>query len=333
MTTQGETGFASETIEVKAAHRFDEDRLEAYLATHLAGFAGPLAVKQFEGGQSNPTYFLATPARNYVLRRKPPGRLVKSAHAVDREYRVLRALNTTAFPVPQALLFCGDESVLGTVFFVMSHVAGFARADVSMPDLAPTSRQALVESYVDTLAALHRLDHEALGLGDYGPPGNYFERQVSRWSRQFEETETEKLPEMHELIDWLKRSIPDQARTTIVHGDYSFHNLLSHPSEPRLASVLDWELSTARRLYLLHAAVVCAAGRAQFWWPRSCCPGCARVRRAARPLLRRDRALHGTRVVLSRLPRLSQRRHPAGHYQTRHRRDGGWRSRGQLFTR
>jgi aminoglycoside phosphotransferase (APT) family kinase protein len=244
MATQGETGFASETIAVKAAHRFDERRLEEYLEAHLTGFSGPLTVKQFEGGQSNPTYFLATPGRNYVLRRKPPGRLVKSAHAVDREYRVLRALNTTRFPVPEALLFCGDESVLGTMFFVMSHVAGFARADVSMPDLAPASRHALVESYVDTLAALHGVDHEALGLGDYGPPGNYFERQVSRWSRQFEETETEKLPEMHELIDWLKRSIPDQARTTIVHGDYSFHNLLSHPSEPRLASVLDWELST-----------------------------------------------------------------------------------------
>lgn len=242
--TTNADGFASATIEVKAAHRIDEARLTAFMAAEVPGFAGPLTVKQFEGGQSNPTYFLHTPGRNYVLRRKPPGRLVKSAHAVDREYRVLRALNGTTFPVPVALAFCGDDSVLGTMFFVMSHLDGHARANVSMPDLDPAARGAVVRSYVDTLADLHALDHAALGLADFGPPGNYFERQVSRWSRQFAETETEPLPEMHALIDWLKRSIPAQARTTIVHGDYSFHNLLCHPTEPRIAAVLDWELST-----------------------------------------------------------------------------------------
>jgi aminoglycoside phosphotransferase (APT) family kinase protein len=242
--TPASSGFASETIDVKAAHRFDEARLADYLERHVEGFVGPLTVKQFEGGQSNPTYFLQTPARNYVLRRKPPGRLVKSAHAVDREYRVIRALNQTDFPVPRAYLLCEDESVIGTAFFLMSHVAGHARADVSMPDLAPAARRQLVDSYVDTLARLHGFDPVALGLGDFGPPGNYFARQVSRWSRQFAETETEKVPEMHELIAWLESAIPGQARTSIVHGDYSFNNVLSHPSEPRVAAVLDWELST-----------------------------------------------------------------------------------------
>jgi aminoglycoside phosphotransferase (APT) family kinase protein len=242
--TPASTGFASETIEVKAAHRFDEAKLADYLSRHVDGFAGPLTVKQFEGGQSNPTYFLQTPERNYVLRRKPPGRLVKSAHAVDREFRVIRALNQTDFPVPKAYLLCEDESIIGTAFFLMSHVAGHARADVSLPDLEPAARGQLVCSYVDTLARLHRLDHVALGLGDFGPPGNYFARQVSRWSRQFVETETEKVREMHELAAWLEANIPEQARTSIVHGDYSFNNVLSHPTEPRVAAVLDWELST-----------------------------------------------------------------------------------------
>ena len=238
------SGFASETIDVKDAHRFDEARLADYLARYVDGYAGPLTVRQFEGGQSNPTYFLSTPTHNYVLRRKPPGRLVKSAHAVEREFRVLKALNATDFPVPKAYALCEDESVIGTAFFVMSHVPGHARSDVSMPDLSPAARGKLVFSYVDTLAQLHTYDHVALGLADFGPPGNYFARQVSRWSRQFRETETEKLPEMHELIAWLEGAIPEQARTSIVHGDYSFHNLLSHPTEPRIAAVLDWELST-----------------------------------------------------------------------------------------
>jgi len=237
-------GLAGETIDVKDAHRFDEARLGAYLHEHIEGFSGPLTVKQFEGGQSNPTYFLSTPNKSYVLRRKPPGKLAKSAHAVEREYRVIKALNSTAFPVPRAYLLCEDPAVIGTSFFVMSHVAGHVRADVSLPDLAPSDRRRLVYSYVDTLALLHSYDHVALGLSDFGPPGNYFERQVSRWSRQYAETETQPLPEMHELIAWLQHSIPPQERTSIVHGDYSFHNLLCHPTEPRIAAVLDWELCT-----------------------------------------------------------------------------------------
>ena len=242
--TPAASGFASETIAVKTEHQFDQARLLDYLCRHIPGFEGPLSVKQFEGGQSNPTYFLQTPARNYVLRRKPPGKLVKSAHAVEREYRVIHALNQIDFPVPHAYVLCEDEQVIGTAFFVMSHVAGHARADVSMPDLAPPARAALIQSYVDTLARLHSLDAVALGLGDFGPPGNYFERQVSRWSRQFAETETEPVAEMHELIGWLKGAIPGQARISIVHGDYSFNNVLSDPLEPRVAAVLDWELST-----------------------------------------------------------------------------------------
>lgn len=234
----------SEVIDVKTAHRFDEERLDAYLAEHIDGYAGPLTVRQFEGGQSNPTYSLSTPGARYVLRRKPPGVLVRSAHAVDREYRVLRALNATDYPVPRALAFCGDESVIGTMFFVMGHVDGTPIWDVSFPDLAPAQRTTLIHSYVDTLADLHLLDHEALGLGDYGRPGNYFERQVSRWLRQFGETETDPVPQMHELGEWLARSIPEQTTTTIVHGDYSFNNVLRHPTEPRVSAVLDWELST-----------------------------------------------------------------------------------------
>src|SRR5262245_35496487 len=236
--------YAQETIDVKAAHRFDETKLAAFLADHIPDFEGPLKVQQFEGGQSNPTYALTTPTRKYVLRRKPPGHLVKSAHAVDREFTVIHALNATDFPVPHAYVLCEDPSIIGTAFFVMSHVPGHAHWDVTMPDLAPSARTKVIHSFVDTLARLHSFDIDALGLRDFGKPGNYFERQVSRWSRQYSETQTEKIGEMDELIDWLRRNIPEQRATTIVHGDYSFNNVLCHPAEPRVAAVLDWELST-----------------------------------------------------------------------------------------
>jgi aminoglycoside phosphotransferase (APT) family kinase protein len=234
----------SDVIDVKPQHRFDEARLDRYLAERIAGHAGPLTVRQFEGGQSNPTYFLSTPSAKYVLRRKPPGALRASAHAVDREYRILRALNATSFPVPRALLLCEDESVIGTAFFVMSHVAGTPVWDVSLPDSTREERSALIHSYVDTLADLHRFDPVALELADFGRPGNYFARQISRWSRQFDETETEPVPEMRELGAWLEKSTPAQTATAIVHGDYSFNNVLRHPTEPRVSAVLDWELST-----------------------------------------------------------------------------------------
>ena len=259
-----QTATTGDTIDVKDAHRFDEARLAQYLRATIDDFEGPLTVKQFEGGQSNPTYFMTTPKRNYVLRRKPPGQLMKSAHAVEREYRVIRALNQTGFAVPHAYVLCEDPDVIGTSFFVMSHVPGHARTDPSMPDLAPPARRSLVHSYIDTLAELHAQDHVALGLSDFGPPGNYFARQVSRWSRQYRETETEKLPEVHELIAWLEGAIPEQTRTTIVHGDYSFHNLLCHPdrTSARVGARLgaEHDRRSARRLHLFHPTVV-RAGR------------------------------------------------------------------------
>lgn len=236
--------YAQETIAVKNAHRFDESRLQRFLEQKIAGFRGPLRVKQFEGGQSNPTYLLDTPTARYVLRRKPPGELKKSAHAVDREYRVIHALNATQFPVPQALVLCEDPEVIGTSFFVMSHVAGAAYWDVTMPDRSPDDRTRIVHSFVDNLADLHNMDVGHLGLSEFGPPGNYFERQVNRWSKQYGETATADLPEMLQLMDWLKANIPQETRRTIVHGDYSFNNVLIHPREPRVAAVLDWEMST-----------------------------------------------------------------------------------------
>ncbi|MGE0621858.1 MAG: phosphotransferase family protein [Pseudomonadales bacterium] len=232
------------TIPVKPAHRFDEARLHAFLERNVSGYEGPLSVSQFEGGQSNPTFLLSTPARSYVLRRKPPGQLARSAHAVDREFRVMRALADTGVPVPEAFVLCEDERVIGTTFFVMSHVPGRIFADPTLPDLTPAERTALINDYVDTLAALHALDHQALGLADYGRPGNYFERQISRWGRQYQETETEPVAEMHRLLAWLQDSVPAQTATSIVHGDFQFGNSLVHASEPRIAAVLDWELST-----------------------------------------------------------------------------------------
>ena len=235
---------SGEIVAVKPQHRFDEGRLDAYLGEHVPGYRGPISVTQFEGGQSNPTFFVRTPQRSYVVRRKPPGALVASAHAVEREYRVLKALNGTSFPVPRALALCEDPEVIGTPFFVMEHVPGRVLASAALPELAAEQRAALVFDYVDTLAHLHSLDYLSLGLEDYGRPGNYFERQISRWGRQYRETETIAIPQMHRLLEWLEGAVPEQQNTSIVHGDYQFGNVLTHPSQPRVAAVLDWELST-----------------------------------------------------------------------------------------
>ncbi|MFU8817310.1 MAG: phosphotransferase family protein [Pseudomonadales bacterium] len=235
---------SGEVVAVKPQHSFDHGRLDAYLREHVPGYRGPMTVSQFEGGQSNPTFFVHTPARAYVLRRKPPGALVKSAHAVDREYRVLKALNHTTVPVPEALALCEDPDVIGTTFFVMEHVPGRVLANAALPELAAEQRAALVFDYIDTLALLHAVDYQSLGLDDFGRAGNYFERQISRWGRQYRETETVAIPQMHRLLAWLESSVPAQQITSIVHGDYQFGNVLTHPTEPKVAAVLDWELST-----------------------------------------------------------------------------------------
>jgi len=236
--------YLGETVEVKAAHGIDEARLAEYLGDTVAGYAGPLSLRQFEGGQSNPTYMLSTPTRKYVLRRKPPGVLLKSAHAVDREFRVMRTLWEAGFPVPKPLVLCEDEAVLGTAFYVMAHVEGRIFLDNAMPDLGREERGAVFDSVNATLARLHGLDHVALGLGDFGRSGNYFARQITRWSQQYEASRTEDIPAMDRLIAWLPGATPDDEETRLIHGDYSFHNILIHPTEPRVVAVLDWELST-----------------------------------------------------------------------------------------
>ncbi len=234
-----------QTEQVAPGTQFDEARLLRYLEGAVPGFAGPLSVEQFQGGQSNPTFLLNTPDARYVLRRKPAGVLLPSAHAVDREYRVTRALFEAGLPVPEPLVLCQDIDVIGTMFYVMRHVPGRGFWDPRMPDLSPGERAAIYDSANETLARLHLVDYAALGLDDYGRPGNFFARQISRWSRQYDASRTENMPEMDRLIAWLPGAIPDAGdRTTIIHGDYSFHNLLIHPTEPRVAAVIDWELST-----------------------------------------------------------------------------------------
>ena len=233
------------TVAVAPGAQFDEDRLVRYLEGAISDFHGPLAVAQFQGGQSNPTFLLNTPGGRYVLRRKPAGVLLASAHAVDREYRVTRALFEAGLPVPEPLVLCEDLDVIGTMFYVMRHVPGRGFWDPRMPGLTREDRAAIYDSANETLARLHLVDYGALGLGDYGRPGNYFAHQISRWSRQYDASRTIDIPEMDQLIAWLPGAIPDTGdRTTIIHGDYSFHNLLIHPTEPRVAAVIDWELST-----------------------------------------------------------------------------------------
>ncbi|APL96060.1 phosphotransferase family protein [Sphingobium indicum] len=233
------------TVDVAANSAFDEARLAAYLAGRIADFSGPMRVQRFEGGQSNPTFLLSTQDQSYVLRRKPAGILLKSAHAVDREYRITMALHEAGLPVAEPLLLCEDEDVIGSIFYVMRYVPGRSFWDPRMPGLDRAERAAIYDSANETLARLHLVDFTALGLADYGKPGNYFARQISRWSRQYEASRTRDIPEMDRLVAWLPDAVPaTEERTTIIHGDYSFHNLLVHPTEPRVSAVIDWELST-----------------------------------------------------------------------------------------
>lgn len=232
-----------ELTPVRPAHRFDEAALAAWLDGQLGGSA-PITVRQFEGGQSNPTFQVERGGERWVLRKKPPGKLLRSAHQVDREYRVMRALGDSEVPVPEMLALCEDESVLGTPFFVMRFVPGRVIADSRLPGLAREERRAVYDDLARALAALHTVDPEAVGLGDFGRPGNYYERQISRWSRQYVDSKTEEIPAMEALMEWLPKHVPDSDETRVVHGDYRVGNCILHPTEPRISAVLDWELST-----------------------------------------------------------------------------------------
>jgi aminoglycoside phosphotransferase (APT) family kinase protein len=230
---------------VRPGMAFDLEGLVKYLEAAVPGFRGPAAVDQFDGGQSNPTYRLRTAGGSYVLRRRPPGVLLASAHAVHREYEVLSALFHSGFPVPEPLVMCFDESIIGTQFYLMRFVEGRVFFDVSMPDLTRDERAAVYDSVNATLARLHSFDPQQLGLGNFGKPGNYFARQVSRWSRQYESARTQDVPEMDKLMAWLPGAVPpDDGRQSVIHGDFSFHNVLISRDEPRVAAVIDWELST-----------------------------------------------------------------------------------------
>lgn len=221
------------------------DALAAYIEAHVDGFRGPLTATKFKGGQSNPTYRIDAASGTYVLRRKPPGPLLPSAHAVDREFRVLQALHGTSVPVAKPLHLCRDESVIGSMFYLMSFVDGRIFWDPSLPDMAAADRADIYLGIIDAMAALHTVDPVAVGLGDYGKPGNYFERQIKRWSEQYRASETRPIAAMDALIDALPARCPaDDGVVALAHGDFRIDNLMFHPDEPRVIAIVDWELST-----------------------------------------------------------------------------------------
>ncbi len=229
---------------VAERHRFDEARLKAYLKDRIEGFRGPLQVEQFKGGQSNPTYRITAAGKRYALRRKPPGKLLPSAHAVDREFKVIRALHGIGFPVAKPYVLCEDDAVIGTVFYVMDCVEGRVLWDQTLPGMEKRERAAIWDELNRVISLLHTTDYKAIGLEDYGRPGNYIERQVARWTKQYQASETQKIEAMNNLIAWLPKNIPAADATTIVHGDYRLDNTIFHPAEPKILAVLDWELST-----------------------------------------------------------------------------------------
>jgi aminoglycoside phosphotransferase (APT) family kinase protein len=238
------------TVPVMERHRFDIASLDRYFAMRLEGYRGGLEVRQFDSGHSNPTFFVAAEMsdgkrRDFVLRKKPPGKLVASAHQVDREFRVISALADTDVPVARARLLCDDDAVVGQMFYLMDAVEGRILVDPSMPDQTPAERTAIFDSMNDVLGRLHKVDPTRVGLADYGRSGQYIARQIARWSKQYAELKTEDIPAMDKLAAWLPANIPDDGDpTSIVHGDYRLGNLIVHPSEPRVVAVLDWELST-----------------------------------------------------------------------------------------
>jgi aminoglycoside phosphotransferase (APT) family kinase protein len=238
------------TKPVAGQHAFELEALQAYLAQNLAGFEGPLGAEQFNGGQSNPTYKLVTPGASYVMRTKPgpAAKLLPSAHAIEREFRVMRALHPTGVPVPRMHLLCEDESVIGRAFYLMEFIPGRVLWDQGLPDMDRAQRGAVYDEMNRVMAALHQVDPGAAGLDGYGKPGNYFERQIGRWSKQYMASITEPIPEMDRLAAWLPTHMPasarDERQVSVVHGDYRLDNLVFHPTEPRVLAVLDWELST-----------------------------------------------------------------------------------------
>jgi len=230
---------------VRAEYRFDEAALAGWMAANIEDYAGPLSVEQFNGGQSNPTYKLITPGRSYVLRRKPPGTLVKGAHAVEREIKVITALGSAGFPVPPTYGLCTDNSVIGTWFYIMGMVEGRIFWDGRLPSVSTTDRPLYFDAMNATLARLHSVDYAGIGLADYGRPGNYFNRQINRWTQQYlQDTDAGRDENMDLLIQHLPAYIPAGDETSIVHGDFRFDNMIFHPTEPRVIAVLDWELST-----------------------------------------------------------------------------------------
>ena len=234
----------SGTREVDPRYALDEGKLGEWLRANVDGFEGPLTIRQFKGGQSNPTYELVTPGKSYVLRRKPPGVLLPSAHAVDREFTVISALSKQDYPVARPYALCTDDTVIGSMFYVMDKVEGRILWDLKLPGMEPSERRALYEAQTDALAALHAFDPAAIGLGDYGKPGNYFERQVGRWTKQYRASEIDPIPAMDRLIDFLPSTLPPEGPTRIVHGDFRLDNLIMEADQPRVKAVLDWELST-----------------------------------------------------------------------------------------
>ena len=244
------TTSTDDCIEVLDAHRFDEASLERYMLANVDGFAAPLSVQQFQGGMSNPTFKLTDGhGVSYVLRKKPPGNLLPSAHAVEREYRVISSLANTGVPVPQTFVLCEDETVIGTAFYVMQHVIGRVFLDPSLPDLAPAERGAVYADKHRALAALHSVDYRAVGLEGFGKPGEYCARQINRWTKQYVASKTDDLPDMDSLIKWLPDNLPTDDPVCIAHGDYRLGNMIFANDAPQVIAVLDWELSTLGHPY------------------------------------------------------------------------------------
>ncbi len=231
-------------------HSLDTQKLASYLECHVPGFKGPLTAEKFPGGQSNPTYAINAESGRYVLRRKPAGTLLKSAHAVDREFKVIQALEHTDVPVAKVYHLCEDESVIGSMFFLMEFIDGVVHWDATLPDLNNEQRRSMYDEMNRVLAAMHSVDIDAVGLSEFGKPGNYFERQIGRWSKQYRTTETGTIDAMEQLLKWLPDNLPaDDGKVSLVHGDYRLDNMMFHPTEPRILAVVDWELSTLGHPY------------------------------------------------------------------------------------